>query len=618
MAYGYYRAITIDHTKCGSSNSTDFPVLVAGTYTYLKTVGNGGKVESSSGYDIQFFSDSGLTTALKFERVSWGAATGTVEFWVKVPTLSASTDTVIYMAYGNAAISTDQQDAANTWSNSYVSAYHFGDGTTLSVADALNSINGTNHSTTATTGKVGGGVALSGSSQYVDLGDPTGVDFGSGDYAFRVWLKPATGTLVNTTRMMVLGKDSVFSARQLTIEINDGKGAGTVGAIGTFAFAGGGGTYYGAHTGTNALTENVWQLVRIQRNGNAWECYINGSSVTFSTAGSSLPQTMDATAVGLNIGRRDTGGAYDDYFNGSMDELFIESTARSSSWATSEYNNQNSPSTFYSVGAEQSSGTTYTLTATTGSYSLSASSTGIKIVRGLAATTASYSLSASATGVKINRGLTATTASYSLSASSAGVNVARGLTATTATYVIDASATGFTIGKVLSAATAAYSLSASATGINIVRSLTAATGAYVIDGSAIGLYKAKTLIADAAVYTLSATATSINIARRLTADAAAYTLSATAAALAFERRLSAATASYLLSASSTGVYYIRKVTAAVGSFVLSASDVAVYLVTNTTALYGKARVALQRGARAAETNKTKVAPPNSGRVTNAD
>lgn len=352
MAYSYYRSIQIDHTKCGSADSTNFPVLVSGTYTYLKTTGNGGSVTSSSGYDIQFYSDSALTTALKFERVLWGASTGTVEFWVEVPTLSASSDTVIYMAYGDATVTTDQQDAANTWSNSYVSVYHFGDGTTLSVADSRNSINGTNHSTTATTGKIGGGVALSGSSQYIDLGDPTGVDFGSGNYAFRMWLKPTTGTLVNNTRMVVLGKDSVFSARQLTVEINDAKDASTVGAIGTFAFAGGGGTYYGAHTGTNALTENVWQLVRIQRNGNTWECYINGSSVTFTAQGSSLPQTMDATALGLNIGRRDAGGAYDNYYNGSIDAMFIESTARSSSWATSEYNNQNSPSTFYTVGSQ--------------------------------------------------------------------------------------------------------------------------------------------------------------------------------------------------------------------------------------------------------------------------
>lgn len=352
MAYSFYRAIQIDHTKCGSADSSNFPVLVSGTYSYLATVANGGKVESSSGYDIQFFSDSALTTALKFERVNWTASTGAVEFWVKVPTLSASTDTVIYMAYGDAGVSTDQQDAANTWSNSYASIYHFGDGTTLSVADALNSINGTNHSTTATTGKISGGVALSGSSQYIDLGDPSAVDFGSGDYAFRMWLKPTTGTLVNTTRMMVLGKDSVFGSRQFTIEINDAKGSSTVGAIGTFAFAGGGGTYYGAHTNTNALTENVWQLVRIQRNGNSWECFINGSSVTFSTAGSSLPQTMDATALGLNIGRRDTGATYDDYYNGSMDEFRIESAARSTSWATSEYNNENSPSTFYTVGSE--------------------------------------------------------------------------------------------------------------------------------------------------------------------------------------------------------------------------------------------------------------------------
>src|SRR5258706_14400600 len=108
MSYTFRNSITIDHTKCGSSDSTNFPMLFSGTYTYLKTVGNGGNVTNVNGYDIIFTSDIAGTTLLDFELVNYSASTGTVEFWVRIPTLSHTTDTVIYLFYGNSSITTYQ------------------------------------------------------------------------------------------------------------------------------------------------------------------------------------------------------------------------------------------------------------------------------------------------------------------------------------------------------------------------------------------------------------------------------------------------------------------------------------------------------------------------------
>lgn len=39
------------------------------------------------------------------------------------------------------------------------------------------------------------------------------------------------------------------------------------------------------------------------------------------------------------------------HLNGSLDEIRLSNVARSASWITAEYNNQSSPSTFYSVGS---------------------------------------------------------------------------------------------------------------------------------------------------------------------------------------------------------------------------------------------------------------------------
>ena len=65
---------------------------------------NGGLVESASGYDIVFSTDAGGAARLKFERVFYDPVTGTVEFHVKIPSLSSSVDTTIYVCYGDAAL----------------------------------------------------------------------------------------------------------------------------------------------------------------------------------------------------------------------------------------------------------------------------------------------------------------------------------------------------------------------------------------------------------------------------------------------------------------------------------------------------------------------------------
>jgi hypothetical protein len=93
--YAFRHAITIDHTKVPNTDQSNFPVLVSGTYSFLSGTAYGGDVTSSAGYDIAFASDSAGSNALPFEQESYSASTGAVNYWVKVPTLSRTTDTVI-------------------------------------------------------------------------------------------------------------------------------------------------------------------------------------------------------------------------------------------------------------------------------------------------------------------------------------------------------------------------------------------------------------------------------------------------------------------------------------------------------------------------------------------
>src|SRR5262249_30730258 len=94
--YAFRRAVTIDHTKVANSDQANFPILISGTYPYLATTSNGGNVTNPNGYDIIFTSDDAGTTMLPFEQESYSASTGTINYWVRIPTLSHTADTVIY------------------------------------------------------------------------------------------------------------------------------------------------------------------------------------------------------------------------------------------------------------------------------------------------------------------------------------------------------------------------------------------------------------------------------------------------------------------------------------------------------------------------------------------
>ena len=122
----YRRAITIDHTKVPNTDQANFPVLISGTYSYLATTANGGNVTNANGYDILFTSDADGVNPIPFEQESYSPSTGAINYWVKVPTLSHTTDTVIYMFYGNSSISTDQSNKTAVWDSNYLGIWHSG------------------------------------------------------------------------------------------------------------------------------------------------------------------------------------------------------------------------------------------------------------------------------------------------------------------------------------------------------------------------------------------------------------------------------------------------------------------------------------------------------------
>ncbi len=347
VSYGYYRTLTIDHLQVGTVNNTsqtNFPVLLSGTLSYLALVGAGGKIEHAGVLnglfvpaDLIFTSDAAGLNLLNWEVASWVAATGDIEVWIKIPTLSHTVDTVIYMFYGDASVTTYQGGALGAvWDSDFNIVHHFADGVTLALNDSTtNAGNVTvNVGSTAAAGKIDGGVQANNHMTIPDssLTRPAHL-------TFSLWFNYAINA-VNYARIVQKGNpgsapflsfaifcvatDQTNIAAQ--IGFTDGSSDGYVSGAGHF-FAG------------------TWYKLALTFDGTTVVGYLNGVQV-YSNANS---RTINYDSTTLAFGGDPSGGGY----AGKYDEFRLSKIARTPDWIITEYNTETS-STFIAVGPENS------------------------------------------------------------------------------------------------------------------------------------------------------------------------------------------------------------------------------------------------------------------------
>jgi hypothetical protein len=317
------KAITIDHTKVsGSSNLTNFPVLISVTDANLKTVANGGSVGKADGTDILFTASDG-TTKLNHELESYSGTTGKAVAWVGIPTLSPTTDTVIYVYYGNAAAA-DQQNKTAVWDSNYHAVIHLADNlATTAVTDSTSSGNNgvasANSGTLDTVGQINGGFALNGANGISFLGIPTGSSL-----TMEAWVN-LSNTAAGYQNVMTAGGGTGWWMHNGKISLYTN----------------------GAHDGTTILSTGIWYHAVIVQNGVNFTYYLNGS-VDATVSGPAL-FTSNITASGADGGSAGVG----ETFSGKLDELRVSNIVRSADWILTEFRNQNSPATFYAVGPQE-------------------------------------------------------------------------------------------------------------------------------------------------------------------------------------------------------------------------------------------------------------------------
>jgi hypothetical protein len=346
--YTYRRTITIDHTKVPNTDQTNFPVLISGTYSYLATTGSG-NVTNANGYDITFTSDAAGTSPLALERETYNASTGTVNFWVKIPTVSHASDTVIYLFYGNSSITTDQSNKTAVWDSNYQGVWHLNETSgSVNHDSSSNNIDANKNSATSPSpaaGLFGGVQSFNGSSDYETITNTSAIDVGGGNHTASIWFKANSYSSYNTL-FTKEGNPAVGSNRDYSFWINttsDGWWAA--------------GNNSGVNWNRSGFTTGTWHYLVMTRSSNSETAYLDGSSVVSTT----FSGTTDSGG-NLEIGADHLFGGY--YWNGYLGEFRVSNTTRSADWIAAEYNNQNSPSTFYAIGAADSGGTSSSPTIT--------------------------------------------------------------------------------------------------------------------------------------------------------------------------------------------------------------------------------------------------------------
>src|ERR1700761_9200015 len=194
QSFQYSRAVTIQASQVANSDETNFPVYVVFTDPGLKSAANGGHVQSATGADISFFSDSRLTQLLSFELVSYNPSAGSLTAVILCPTLSHSQNTVFYLAYGSTSMTSSAANPTAVWAG-YAGVFHLEDNAaSTSVYNSASgegqASNGTslnNTSGMSTAGQLGSGLSLNGSADKFDFG-PYAVMNGSAALTYSGWI----------------------------------------------------------------------------------------------------------------------------------------------------------------------------------------------------------------------------------------------------------------------------------------------------------------------------------------------------------------------------------------------------------------------------------------------
>jgi hypothetical protein len=346
-SWQYRKPITIDNTQ-NLNALTDYQVAINLTYN--------SNIQPDFS-DIRFTwynSTDGTETEIPYwEETKINSAWDKV--WIKVPYIPVSSTATIYVYYGNTSVVSSASNITNTFIREIdgvqpvKGSWHLDEGSGTTAYDTSgNSNTGTLTNGPAwVSGKFGKALSFDGVDDYIDIGNSSSLNFGTGNFSVEVWVKVLNGT----TGSDIITKWSEEPENGYWLTIQDNK------------------LYFGIDVSgdapevfTDPINLNQWYYVVGIRKGGNISIYLNGilASEDIGNAGDT------STIANLTIGKPKMMFTY---FNGSIDEVRIYNRSLSDAEISDLYNYYGytttnypgrvlvrkftSPEPTYSIGSEE-------------------------------------------------------------------------------------------------------------------------------------------------------------------------------------------------------------------------------------------------------------------------
>jgi hypothetical protein len=334
----YRKEIVIDSAKV-DGDLTDFPVVV-----HLDADADLAANAQASGDDIAFVAPD-EATQLSHEIELYDSATGTLWAHVRLPSLSSTSDTTIFLYYGNPDAS-NQEAASAVWDEDTAGVWHLDEEESgIGTADLYSDSSGNGYdgedevSATGQDGIIADGQRFDGVDDYVEV--PHTLLDGQTTATLTGWVKTSTpggfrGLFGNRLFLNQNGGGLTLrlnDADKVSLIVNGWNDTGEKSVTADFA----------------DKIDGAWHFLAATYDGSTARIYIDGTEV----ASKGITTTFDAPPF-VDIGRYkwiDEGSAF--YHEGEIDEVRMSATTRSADWIATQYANQDDPLSFYSVGQQE-------------------------------------------------------------------------------------------------------------------------------------------------------------------------------------------------------------------------------------------------------------------------
>ena len=363
--WGFRVPITIESDDI-SADLTDWTLVFDQAFASVLTQvdgpldADGSRASINGGGDIRFSSDEAGTTQIPCDIRYWTTnntpASATCEVAVKVPAVSSSADTTIYLWWGKSGETQpavgDTYGQYAAYKTAFVGVYPYSEILPGSAETAKDRTDNQHHARPWNLDDVdridsplGYGYHSDGSPEFVAVDDTSDHSFGDGS-------TDSPFTVEVLSRLDSVGDEGSFLARTSTNpnsrEWGATKGANEELEFWTFDDSSNG--YIGRKTSINAISVDTWNHLLFRYDGNgvssSFDIWVDGIESDSADHSSGTYTAMEDGGFETNAFR-----SYNGYLTGSLSEVRLYSEDVSDAWIVADYNNQLNISGFLTWGS---------------------------------------------------------------------------------------------------------------------------------------------------------------------------------------------------------------------------------------------------------------------------